>query len=469
MNIGRHSFLGRMTIGMSGQAFSRVISAGYTIVLVPLLIRAWGVDGYGQWIALTALTSYMGLSNFGLVTTSANDMVIASGAGDTARASRTFQVSINLTIYVVLPLILLLVAAFSLIPVSRDLNLTQINASAAMAIIACCGGTLWFQTLRGLMVAALYATGSYGFAYYVQGAMKLCELLGIGLVVTVFAGSQVSAAIVIAGAALVELLLIAVYARRAAPWARIDLRAFDRSWISSQAKPAIGFMVSNLSTAGLMIQGPRVVLGALLGGQAVALYAIYTTAIRFVDQLLLTVVLPLEVEIAHSAGRQNWRQIQRLIVLGTHVSWALFLLVALGLLLFGPTVFHIWTAGRIDFKYGLMALFIVMSAANLQGRVSLHALISTNRLYGPSFLMLVSAALAICLGTVLTTVLGIVGMVLGGIAGEIANSLIVIVAVAHWLGRPLSSVVGDLMDFKSSFGELQARAVAALYRLRPGT
>jgi O-antigen/teichoic acid export membrane protein len=469
MSQQQRGFLGRVTVGMSGQAFSRIIQAGYTILLVPLLIRAWGVDGYGQWIALTALTSYMGLSNFGLVTTSANEMVIASGAGDSVRARQTFQVSINLTIVVVLPLILLLVAGLSLIPVSRGLHLSQINTSAARAIIACSGITLWFQTLRGLMVAALYATGSYGFAYYVQGAMKLCELTGLALVVSLCAGSQVSAATVVTLVAFVELFVITVYARRAAPWARIDLRAFDRAWISSQAKPAIGFMVSNLATAGLMIQGPRVVLGAFLGGPAVALYSIYATAMKFVDQLLLTLVMPLEIEIAHASGRGDFKQIHRLIVFGTHIAWALFLCVSAGLLLFGPIVFRIWTTGRIEFNYGLMALFMCLSAANIQGRVSLHALISTNRLYGVSFLILICATISIGLGALLTRPMGIDGMVLGGIGGEIINSAVVIVAVSYWLNKPLRGLLADFFNFNDSLSQLRAKSLQAWGRLRPQT
>jgi O-antigen/teichoic acid export membrane protein len=469
MSPRQRGFLGRVAVGMSGQAFSRIIQAGYTILLVPLLIRAWGVDGYGQWIALTALTSYMGLSNFGLVTTSANEMVIASGAGDSLRARQTFQVSINLTIVVVLPLILLLVATLSLIPVSRGLHLSQINSSAARTIIACSGVTLWFQTLRGLMVAALYATGSYGFAYYVQGAMKLCELTGIALVVSFWAGSQVSAAIVVALIALVELLMIGVYARRAAPWARVDLRAFDRDWVRSQAKPALGFMVSNFATQGLMTQGPRVLLGALLGGPAVALYSIYTTAMKFVDQLLLTLVVPLEIEIAHASGRGDFKQIHRLIVYGTHIAWALFLCVAAGLLLLGPIVFRVWTTGRIEFNYSLIALFMCLSAANLQGRVSLHALISTNRLYGVSFLFLICASISLGLGALLTRLMGIDGMVLGGIVGEIINSAVVIVAVSYWLNKPPQSLLGDFFDFKGSFSQLRAKSLQAWGRLRPQT
>jgi hypothetical protein len=420
------------------------------------------VDGYGQWIALTALTAYLGLSNFGLVTSSANEMIIASGANDSVRARRAFQASVNLSIYIVLPLIVLLVFALSKVPLSRTLRLSQIDSRSVIAIIACSGAVLWFQTLKGLMVAALYAAGSYGLAYYIQAIVKLAELLGIAIVVSAFHGSQASAAVVTAITALIELLIVGFYARRAADWARMDLRVVEWSWISTQGRPALGFMIVNFATQGLMAQGARVALEALMGGAAVAIYAIYGTAMRFVDQLLLMLVFPLEVEIANYAGQSDLNRIGRLIIIGTHISWLLYLMVCAGLLLFGPLVFRIWTAGHVQFSYALMALYMIMSAANLQGRVSLHALISTNRLFGPSFSILAVAILAVGLGAALTPLLGINGMVIGGICGELANSAIAIAVVASWLGKPVTQLLLDLLDFKGSLSDLFTRAAAAL-------
>lgn len=461
-----HSLLRRVTIGMSGQAFSRVILAINTVALVPVLIHAWGVDGYGQWLALTALASYLSYSNFGLVTTSANEMVMAAGADDTARARRTFQMSINLTIYIILPLILLILFGLSLLPISHMLHLSLIDNQAALIVIALSASQFWFQTVRGLMVAALYATGSYGFAYYLSGIAKLTELAAIAVAVIFFHGSQVTAAAIMATVGILDLALVSVWARRAAPWARPDLRIFDRSWLSTQVKPAIGFALSNLATQGILVQGPRVILSAMLGGTAVAMYAIYGTAMRLVDQLLLMVVMPLEVEIARSVGRNEPNQSHRLIILGTQFSWLLFIGVASGFMLVGPLIFQVWTHGRIAFSLGFMALYLLMSACNLMGRVSAHALISTNRLYGPSFLMVIGALLALGCGALLTPVFGTPGMVLGGIIGESINSLIAIYAVSRWLNRPLAQTFFELLDFRRSYEDLRVRLLMLTARFR---
>jgi len=456
----------RLALGFSGQAFSRLVFAINTVALVPILIHAWGLSGYGQWIALTALASYMSYSNFGLVTTSANEMVMAAGAGDDLRARRTFQMSLNLTFYFIAPILLVLLALASIAPLSQVLRLTEISNHAAFLVLVFVAAQFWFQTVRGLMVAALYATGSYALGYYIAGTAKLAELVAVAVAVTLFHGSQVTVAAIIAGAALIDLTVITIVARRAARWARLDFRVFDGAWVLSQAKPTIGFAISNLSTMGVLIQAPRVILSALLGGQAVAIYTVYGTAMRLMDQLLLMLVLPLEVEIAHTVGRKAFDQTYRLVTFGTQFSWILFTAVAAFLMLAGPLVFHVWTRGQVAFSYGFMALYLVMSACNQLGRVSAHALISTNRLYGPSFVMLALSIAAVALGGVLTTYLKLPGMVIGGIFGELSNSLVVIAAFAAWMNKPIAAFFVDQLDPRASFAELKARAGQVLLRLR---
>jgi len=400
------------------------------------------------------------------VTTSANEMVMAAGAGDTERARRTFQMSLNLTLYVVLPLILVILSIIAFVPISKILNLTAISQGGALLILALVATQFWFLTARGLMVAALYAIGRYGAGYYLGGIAKLVELAGVTIVVTLNHGSQINAAEVMAAVAVVDSIIITVLTRLAVPWARVDLRDFDWAWVGRQAKPSIGFALSNLSTMGVLIQGPRIILAIILGGQSVAIYAIYGTAMRLMDQLLLMVVLPLEIEIAHSVGRKALDQTYRLVRLGTQFSWLLFAVVATFLILFGPLIFYLWTHGQITFSYGLMALYLLMSACNQLGRVSSHALTGMNRLYGLSFWMLAVSLSALGIGAALTFPLKIEGMVMGGIIGELANSLIIIIVLTRWMGRPTSQFLRDQLNMTDTFAFARARGGALLMRLR---
>ena len=458
----------RLAGGVSGQAFSRVVNALYTVALVPILIRAWGLTGYGEWMALTAISSYFGLSNFGLVTTSANEIVMAIGAGDDARARRTFQMAVNLVLYIVLPLLAVIVALVAAVPLARILNFTTISQQEAVWIVVCCATQLWLQTLRGVVVAALYATGAYGFAYFLSGLTKLLELAAVAAIAGVLHGPQTSAATAIACVAVIDCAIILGFARAAAPWATFDFRVWDTAWLKSQIKPAIGFVISNLSSQGMIVQGPRVVLSAVAGGAAVGIYAVYGTAMRLVDQLLLMVALPLEVEIARNVGNGDMSRAYRLIVGGSQFGWIVFFAVALALLGAGPFIFHLWTHGRVAYSYILMASFLAMSAGNQVGRISAHALISSNKMYGPSIVALLGCAAALATGGALAARFGLEGMAAGVIAGELFFSLVAVVAVSRWFKRPVGDFFYQVLNWNAAFAELRLQLdwIAARARAR---
>ena len=458
------TFYQKFAFGVSGQATFRAATGLGTLLVIPALIHGWGVRGYGEWIALTAMTSYMSYSNFGVVSTSMNEMIMASGAGDHQRAARVFQMSINLTIYIIAPVLFLVAALMIFTPAINMMKFSTIGNIPASWIVILVGVQVWFLTVRGIVIAVLYANGSYGFVYYLLSGTKLAEVVMVSVGASMFGLKPIAAAAIMSGMALFEVVVVAIIARRSTCWMRIDLSVFDLTWVAVQAKPALGFLLGNFATQGILLQGSRIMLSMLLGGGAVAIYAIYGTAMRLIDQILLIMVLPLEVEIARSIGRSDTQQTRRLVVVGTQISWILFVGVAAFLLLLGPIVFHWWTDGRIAFSLSMMALYLCMSASNLLGRVSAHALIGTNSMYGPSFAMVGAAVLAVALGSILTIPLKIAGMLIGGIAGELADSLIAIYAVAMLLDISILAKLRELLDLGKSRNDVRQRLVTLLAR-----
>lgn len=465
--VRNRSFMRRIILGVTGQATFRGVTALGSVLVIPALIHGWGVRGYGEWIALTALLSYMAYSNFGIVSTSMSEMIMASAAEDYERAARVFQMSINLIVYVIAPLLLCFIIIVDLSPALYFLKLTTINHTDAAIITDIVAAQFVLLTTRGILIAILYSAGSYGFVYYLLSGTKLCELVGISLGVVLFGFHPLQAAMVSAGIACLEVVIIGFLARRASSWMRINLRVFDLDWIASQARPAFGFALGNLATQGILIQGARVLLNVTLGGGAVAVYAIYGTAMRLVDQLLQMIALPLEVEMAHSLGRNEPGQTRRLVALGTQTSWLMFAGVSTLLLLFGSTAFHWWTAGKIVFSRSFMALYLCISMASLLGRISNHALISTNRQYGPSFVTVAWSLAAIGLGALLIVPLKLTGMVIAAICGEFGNSLVAIFFVSRLLNCSVGALFSDMLDFRRSFTEIRRRLAGLMAKYRP--
>lgn len=435
----------RILYGMSGQAFARAATAIYTIALVPLLIKAWGVVGFGEWTALTAFLSYAYYASLGIVTTGGNEVVMAIGAGDIKRAQLAYQMSLNVTLYILAPVLAVLALVVHLIPFTELLNLTVFSEHDATVVAWFALAQIWLVTVRGMMAGVLYGRGRYARAYAVEGAARLTELaLIVVAVLFLGAGPLVVAAIacVVAG---LDLLAIAWMKRSEDSWAHPNLRVFDLRWLGSQTRPGFGFILSNLTTQSVLLQGPRVALGIVTGGQAVAIYSVYATALRLVDQIVLLFASPLEVEVAQNYERNELDRAYQLIVLGTQFAWFACLAASVSLLILGPWIFHAWTAGRVEFDHTLMLLFILLATVSQIGRISAHALIGANRIFDTAVLMLPAALLALAFGSALGDGYGAAGMVVGIIAGELAVSLLLIRSMTRWLRRSVRDFARDLL------------------------
>jgi len=460
----QHSLARRILLGMSGQAFARAANSIYAVALVPLLIGAWGVQGYGEWVSLVALISYASYVSFGVATTGGNEIVMAIGAGDVDRARRGYQVCLNLSTYIMLPLLLIGAVAAWFCPFETLLNLRFIARGEAIAIAWLFLLQIWLGSYRGLLAAILHGYGRYAKAYLIEGAARVLELASIAAAILVFHARPLSVAAITVSATGLDLLTVWWCKRTVAVWARPDFRVFDLQWIASQIRPGFGFVLSNFTSQSLFLQGPRVALGIVSGGHAVAIYSVYGTALRLVDQVVLLVAAPLEVEVAQSLVRRELDKAYRLIRLGTQFAWMSLIACSAALMLLGPWVFHVWTADRIAFDHTLMVLFVLIGCSAQIGRVSSHALIGANRTYDAAIRMTPVAIAALAIGSIASLSFGVAGMGAAILVGELAASIIVIQAVAALVGRPTWHVLRDLLDLRTF-----ARAAGPLFSATLGS
>ncbi|MGJ4927616.1 lipopolysaccharide biosynthesis protein [Bradyrhizobium sp. HKCCYLS2038] len=454
----------RLAAGLVGQGLWRLAVALNPILLVPVQLSHWGIDLFGQWITVTALASYLYYVNLGLVATATSDLIMAVAANDSARARRSFQMSCNLALIVLPAILAVAVIALTALPLARWFNLEGIGDGALAVIFAFASAQICFETTRGLMAAVLYATGRYGFAYTIATAIKLIELLAVVSAIALRGAQPVHVAGLTAVAALIDLVVVTLFARRLAPWARVDFRVLDPGWLREQFRPGLGFSGYNLATQGVMVQGPRLVLGTLLGGPAVAIYAVYATAMRLVDQLFQIVMAPAGVEISHAAGRQDVTRLVRLIGFVIQLSLLVFAGVFLTLMTLGPLIFDWWTGHQIVFHHQLMVVYLVMSGAGLPGRIAAQALISVNAMRRIAIAALLAATAAVAFGAALVPAVGLVAVLIGGIAGELAMSILLWRALQSWLALPLRQVMIEATDFGGSLMRLRRQAATVLGR-----
>src|ERR1700722_10051440 len=83
----------RLMRGFGATALSPVVTALIQLGSVPVLLHVWGAAKYGDWLLLSAIPSYLTLSDLGLGDASGSEMSMRVAAGDREAALQAFQSS----------------------------------------------------------------------------------------------------------------------------------------------------------------------------------------------------------------------------------------------------------------------------------------------------------------------------------------------------------------------------------------
>ena len=76
---------GRIGRALGAGAFGQAVTVLVQLASIPLFLRYWGIERYGEWLILSAIPSYLALSDLGFGSAAANEMTMAAGAGNRDR------------------------------------------------------------------------------------------------------------------------------------------------------------------------------------------------------------------------------------------------------------------------------------------------------------------------------------------------------------------------------------------------
>src|SRR5690349_5026183 len=145
---------------------ANAVGSGYVIarlgslVLVPLFLRYWSANLYGEYLALFAVVSYLNTLNIGVHTATVNRLTQAYATRDLA-GYRAIQHS-ALAFYVALAVIVTCLVAVlaSLLPITHIIGLKLTSAGTArLVILLLASYVLWALPMR-LIVSSYQTLGN---------------------------------------------------------------------------------------------------------------------------------------------------------------------------------------------------------------------------------------------------------------------------------------------------------------------
>ena len=356
-----HHIKTRLRHAVSASAFGPFVSVFVQLVSVPLLLKSWGAERYGEWLLLSAVPSYLSMSDFGFATAAANQMTMQVAAGNRPAAVQTFQSMLALLSSIAAVAFALAAIAARSLPVGPLLHIRSLRPAEIASVLLILSVYSLTSLHCGLMSAGFRCDGNYARGVVMQTGTRLCE--NLALISAVFFGSGVlKASWALLLVRLAGTVWMAIQLHRRSPWLSLGVTHASPRVIRRLFAPAVSFMAIPIGN-GLSLQGTILVVGHVLGPVAATAFSTIRTLTRFGLQFTDIVKNGVWPEISVAFGKSDLALARRLYQTATQLTFWTSIAGATVLYFAGERIFHLWTHGRVGFDAKVFTILLISGVA----------------------------------------------------------------------------------------------------------
>jgi O-antigen/teichoic acid export membrane protein len=444
---------GRLIRGFGATALSPVVTAIVQIVSVPVFLHFWGVKLYGEWLIISAIPTYLALSDVGFGSVAANDMTMRVAAGDRDGALETYQSTRALISVTSVLAGIALLSVIWLLPLTRWLNLSSMAIYESRATLSLLLVYALVSLQAGLFMSGFRCDGNYAFGILVDNLIRLTEFVASMVAIALYARPMAVGAALLA-ARILGTIVMGWLMLRKSPWLRHGIDHVRMASVRRLALPAFAYMAFPAGNA-LSVQGMVVVIGLVLGPVAVTTFSAMRTLTRFALQIAAIITLGVYPELSAAFGAQNWNLARKLHRIACQASLWLSLAAVVFLFVAGDHIFRFWTHGRVAMDVGAFRWLLLVIVANSFWYASSVVTMASNTHERVAAFYLVGTAGSLILARYLMPHFGISGA---------AMSLLVIDIVLGWYVVRMS--LAKLEDRATDFGTALLRLPREVALLR---
>lgn len=329
----------------------RGLLAARHLVVVPIMIWAWGVDYYGSWLTLTAIPTFLALSNFGLGTSAKNRTALEIAASNFGTARLAVAVGVAVVALVGVATVLLAWLWMRLWPVNALVNFPAETVALLL-------GATFIQMIAAPYDGIWIGSGNAAKAQNRNNYLQLSILIGTILVVAL----KLPAVLV----AVVTLTVTVLWTAYYVVFSRKQLDSFSNGdpadkhgrpeMLKQLLWKGLGFQFGSLWQA-IFFQGSILVANSTLGPSGAALWGAMRTVSRSGNQLLELIGQTAAPEFQMNFGRRDFRALFSTYRTSAVASLISATAMAIFLYFVGLPLFHVWTNHKFSMPH---AAWLVM-------------------------------------------------------------------------------------------------------------
>ena len=179
-------------LGVNG--YGQLVIAVIQLAAVPILLNFWGTRLYGEWLILFAIPSYLSMTDLGFSQSAANDMTARVSRGDQRGVLAVFQSLFTLVSVVVIVGLAFITLLIFLLPISRWLNFSELNASSVQWVLWLLAAEVMIKLVDGVTHAGFRANREWHIHMAINYTTLLLQNCSVWLVAVAGYGPVMAAA-----------------------------------------------------------------------------------------------------------------------------------------------------------------------------------------------------------------------------------------------------------------------------------
>lgn len=345
--------------GAAANLYGQAVTIGTQLVSVPVLISAWGLEGFGIWTMLVTVPTLLLAMDFGYSAAAAGMMTKAIAKGDEHDALISLQsafavISAISAILLGGALLFFWHAGAASFVAQGGMTAGEVRELVQALPLMVIYVAIALQS--GLVNAVYRVNNQYALGVMIYESARLIEQ-SLVLAIAWFGGDIAMAAMGLIASRLVFTLLSSGVMLRVTPWVKVSFAQVSGSRLREMLNPALAAMFIPLCIiAG--IQGVTLVVGVFLAPTAAASFATLRVLFRMVIQVVGTLTRASVPEFALTFARDDVAAKQRIarftagVLFAGAAAGSVFVLVA------GPAFVQIWTHGKINLPFSFYAIMV---------------------------------------------------------------------------------------------------------------
>lgn len=324
---------------------------------VPILINYLGTEGYGTWILISSIPSWLSISNLGFGNVAGNDAALASGENNIQKIEKVYSSVLYGLILLSILLIFIVLLILYIFKWVELLNINFLEENDLKIILFILSSTVVLSFFTQIVSIKYRVSNNNHRGIWIGNLRPWIDFLFLWLMILLdfkFIGIASSGLIGI----LIYLVILILDTNKNCRYINVSIKKVDNKYAVYLIKKGIVFQAFPIGNA-LQNQGYIMVVNHLLGPVAVTLFTTLRTLVRSANQVMELVNQSIWPELSFLLGAKRMREARDVYDKSIKISGVAALAIVIVLLAFGPFLYSFWLGKAVEVNRELLIWFIL--------------------------------------------------------------------------------------------------------------